>query len=82
MMPPKSANLHLKVSAISAVLLVLIAPETAGATVVTCSAGGTGTVVQCNDEAYFSDIRILLAWLVGVILFGLVLPVLSRTFRA
>lgn len=61
-------------------LLALLLPAFAGATE-TCSAGGTGTIVQCNDESSLVDIRTLLGWLVGVALFAMIVPIFSRTFR-
>jgi len=58
----------------------LISPSIACATV-TCSAGGVGTIRDCNNEANISDIRTLVGWSIGVLLFALVIPVFSRTFR-
>jgi len=48
----------------------------------TCSAGGSGTTVACNNESALQDIRTLIGWLVGATLFLVILPVISRTFRA
>lgn len=60
--------------------LALMAPALAGATM-TCSAGGTGTLRECNIEAMTTDIRTLIGWAVGVLLFGIVVGIFTRTFR-